>query len=249
MRALSISNPSGCGPIYYKEGMNQTVSVEENVKGNVRFLKNDGKVEAALPIDWAVPAPTSDAITHLTLGCLPFYFIDKKQNAKVLIIGFGSGITAGVVSCLPEVYSLRIAELEPAVYEASRLFNSSNLDPFQFSGQEKGKLCALTVDGRCDLRIHRSLYDVIISQPSEPWVSGASDLFTREFWQLARRRLTKGGVICQWVQLYSIDRNSLQTILATFLQSFKDAYLLHPTGAGEVLLIGRNSIQWRKPIL
>jgi spermidine synthase len=96
----------------------------------------------------------------------------------------------------------------------------------------------LITDGRSFLRVHQATYDLIISQPSEPWVSGSSDLFTKEFWQLASSRLNSGGVMCQWVQLYSIDQQTLSELIATFTHCFPDSYLVHPANAGEVLLIG-----------
>jgi spermidine synthase len=238
LTALRKGNGGRIEPLFYKEGANSTVTVEQNTANNVRFLKNNGKVEAALPLDWRKPAPTSDASTQLILGALPFYFLDKKSDVQSLIIGYGSGITSGAVDCRPECGSVKIAELEPAVYKASRWFIASNLDPFRSARKGVQRVWGLVTDGRAFLRIHQATYDLIISQPSEPWVSGASDLFTREFWQLAASRLNAGGVMCQWVQLYSIDQQTLSELIATFTKCFPESYLVHPAGAGEILLIG-----------
>jgi predicted membrane-bound spermidine synthase len=235
---LRHANDGRGEPLFYKEGANTTVTVEQNAANNVRFLKTNGKVEAALPIDWEKPAPTSDAATQLILGGLPFYFLDKKSDVQSLIIGYGSGITTGAVDCRPETGSIKIAELEPAVYKASRFFIASNLDPFRSARKGLQKVSGLVADGRTFLRVHQAKYDLIISQPSEPWVAGSSDLFTREFWQLAASRLNGGGVMCQWLQLYSIDQKTLGSLLATFAQSFPDCYLAHPAGGGEIILIG-----------
>ena len=228
------------GALFYKEGMNQTVSVEENPGANVRFLKNDGKTEAALPVDWSRPAVTSDAPTHLMLGTVPFYFCENKSPLKTLVIGFGAGTTSGAASCMPGVGNLQVAELEPAVYQAAKLFEPSNLGPLTVPGSPS-HVDRLVADGRNFLRTHENVYDVIISQPCEPWISGASDLYTKEFWQLAAKRLQPGGVMCQWLQLYSIDQSTLKSLLATFHDSFSEAYIVHSTGAGEVLLIGRRT--------
>jgi predicted membrane-bound spermidine synthase len=236
--ALREGNGGKAEPLFYKEGANSTVTVEQNASNNVRFLKTNGKIEAALPIDWRKPAPTSDASTQLILAGLPFYFLDKRKDVQSLIIGYGSGITSGAVDCRPESGTLKIAELEPAVYKASRWFITSNLDPFRSARKGAQKVWGLITDGRAFLRVHQATYDLIISQPSEPWVSGASDLFTKEFWHLASDRLNSRGVMCQWVQLYSIDQQTLSELIATFHHCFPDSYLVHPANAGEVLLIG-----------
>jgi spermidine synthase len=236
--ALRQGNGGRADPLFYKEGANSTVTVEQNTNNNVRFLKTNGRVEAAIPIDWRKPAPTSDASTQLILAGLPFYFLGKDSNVHSLIIGYGSGITAGAVDCRPESGTLKIAELEPAVYKASRWFIASNLDPFRSARKGAQRVWGLITDGRAFLRVHQATYDLIISQPSEPWVAGASDLFTKEFWQLASSRLNDGGVMCQWVQLYSIDHKTLRELIATFHHCYPCSYLIHPSNAGEVILIG-----------
>jgi spermidine synthase len=225
------------GLLFYKEGTNETVSVEENVRANIRFLKNDGKSDAALPIDWRRAAPTTDAGTHLALGLLPFLFCSSQSDLKALVIGFGSGITSGAIACNPALSRLTMAELEPAVYKASRAFEPANL-PVAREQIDSGKVKLMFTDGRNLLRRSSELYDAIISQPSEPWISGASDLFTFEFWQLAKSRLKPGGAVCQWIQLYSIDQPTLKTVLGTFQRCFQHTTLVHFTGAGEVLLVG-----------
>lgn len=228
------------GLLFYKEGANETISVEENTKANIRFLKNDGKSGAALPIDWQKAAPTSDAGTHLALGLLPFAFDHAKTDLNTLVIGFGSGITSGAILCNSSVAKLSVAELEPAVYEASKKFEPSNL-PIPADALSSGRVRLMSTDGRNLLRRSNEHFDVIVSQPSEPWISGASDLFTYEFWQLAKSRLKEGGVVCQWIQIYSIDEPALKTVLGTFNRCFNHSLLVHFAGAGEVLLIGTDA--------
>ncbi|HEY9755376.1 MAG TPA: hypothetical protein V6C97_09450 [Oculatellaceae cyanobacterium] len=228
------------GLLFYKEGANETVSVEENTDANVRFLKNDGKSGAALPIDWQKAAPTSDAGTHLALGLLPFAFGRAKTGLNALVIGFGSGITSGAILCNPAVTKLTVAELEPAVYQASKKFEPSNL-PITAEALSSGRVRLMSTDGRNLLKRSDEQFDVIVSQPSEPWISGASDLFTYEFWQLAKARLKDGGVVCQWIQIYSIDQPALKTVLGTFNKCFNHSLLVHFAGAGEVLLIGSDA--------
>ena len=82
-----------------------------------------------------------------------------------------------------------------------------------------------------------SSYDVIVSEPSNPWMAGIASLFTKEFFEAARGRLAPGGVLCQWAHTYDISTSDLQSIVATFTSVFPEA-LLFLVGDGDVLLIG-----------
>jgi spermidine synthase len=224
-------------PLFYDEGINSTVTVETNARHNVIFLKNNGKVEAALPIDWRKPAPTSDARTQVLLGALPVLNC-SANGMEALVIGLGSGITAGTMLKSDRIAHLRICELEPAVLTASHLFDAVNLQPLRKNWIENKRVDLLCVDGRVLLTRSPQWYDIIVSQPSEPWISGSSDLFTREFWQLAKGRLNPYGVFCQWLQLYCIDRETLSQLIATFSSVFPTTYIFQPAGSGEILLVG-----------
>ena len=127
-------------------------------------------------------------------------------------MGWGTGMTARAMLDAG-IGRLVAAELEPAVLEAARLFDPSAL-----------------VDPRVELRLGDARthlghvpprsFDVIVSQPSNPWVTGAAWLFSREFFGLMHSRLRDGGRALVWVQLYEIDRATVQSLVATFLESF-----------------------------
>ena len=224
-------------PLFYREGMNSTVTVEKNAPHNIIFLKNNGKVEAALPLDWSKPAPTSDARTQVLLGTLPL-LNNNISGIDVLVIGLGSGITAGAMLQSDRINKLTICELEPAVFSASRFFDAVNWQPLRDEYLREQKVLPISGDGRALLTRSPQCYDIIVSQPSEPWISGASDLFTGEFWNLARGRLKPFGVFCQWLQLYCIDQETLSELLATFADAFPATYVFQPAGGGEILLLG-----------
>jgi spermidine synthase len=228
---------SSSPPLFYREGLSSTVTVETNVGHNVIFLKNNGKVEAALPINWQKPAPTSDARTQVLLGALPVLNC-SVAGMDALVIGLGSGITAGTMLQSERIAHLRVCELEPAVLTASHLFDTVNLQPLRNEWLQNKRVEPLSLDGRVSLTRSPQCYDMIVSQPSEPWISGSSDLFTWEFWKLARGRLKPFGVFCQWLQLYCIDRQTLTQLLATFVDVFPATYVFQPAGSGEILLIG-----------
>ncbi len=125
-------------------------------------------------------------------------------------------------------------ELIPSMAEAARYFDEFNhrcmLDP-------RHKL--LINDGRNHLLLTPERYDVIVSEPSNPWIAGVGALFTREFFELTKARLKPGGVVCQWVQTYQYRAEDLKTVLATFADAYPYLHLWQ--GApGDLILVGSN---------
>jgi spermidine synthase len=110
----------------------------------------------------------------------------------------------------------------------------------------------MTYDARNYLLVTADKYDVIISEPSNPWMAGVSNLFTREFFRLGSQRLKPGGIFCQWLQLYKISPDNLRSILGTFHQVFPhllvfqvENYDLLILGSFEPLYIDPASLQER----
>lgn len=221
---------------FYREGLNSTVTVETN-KSNIVFLKSDGRMQAAMPEDPALLAPGTDLPTHASLGYLPV-LLHKGQCQNALVIGFGSGTTCGAMADFPEIKHIDVCELEPAVIDADRFFEPTNGRPLRSEWISDGRTACIVNDGRYVLMSDPKQYDAIVSQPADPWVNGSSELFSREFWQLARARLAKNGVFCQWVQLYSLSPEYFGIICRTFRDIFPSAILVHQAGAGECVLMG-----------
>jgi predicted membrane-bound spermidine synthase len=220
--------------IFYREGLNSTVTVSRSKANNIVYLRNDGKVEAAVPIDSKEPAPGADVKTQLSLGFVPM-LLHKTDAVDALLIGYGSGTTASAMAAFPSLTQLTVCELEAAVLAANSFFRDANGDVLS-----KKTVNVITSDARYELMSSKKQYDVLVSQPADPWLPGSSGLFTREFWQTARQRLKPDGVICQWVQLYSIAPEHLLILCKTFQAVFPECYMVHPPGAGEVLLVGVN---------
>ena len=123
-------------------------------------------------------------------------------------------MTAGAVTQYP-IASLEVVELEPAIYEASHFFDSVNQRPL-----ENPKVRALVGDGRNFLSQRSDQFDVIISQPSNPWITGVSNLFTREYFQDVKARLRDDGIFCQWAQLYEMAPWNIKAIYRTLAEEF-----------------------------
>ncbi len=246
------ANNKGQELLYYQEGSNSTVTVSQMQKSNIIFLKTDGKMEAALPLDNSLPAPTSDKLTHVLLGSLPLILSEIKPD-NVLLIGYGSGVTGSSILDCPEVRHLNIAEPEQSILRASRFFRNSvnNYDQLAKAINDGPGRADITL---CDARNFLSMltrnYQVIIAQAGEPWLEGVADLYTFEFWQLARKRLSLEGIFCQWIPLYGIDQQSFARICLTFQAVFPNALLFHGKNAGEVLLIGfNNKLNQKSPLI
>src|SRR5262249_6514236 len=141
--------------------------------GKHRALKNNGKVDAS---------NGDDMPTQIMVGLMPFFFTHAPEPT-VLVVGYGSGVTAGATT-QTAARTIDVVELEPAVVEAARLFADVNHEP-----DRNPRVRLHTGDGRNFLAQSRDRYDVIISEPSNPWITGVSNLFTREYFALARKRL------------------------------------------------------------
>jgi spermidine synthase len=221
---------------FYREGLNSTVTVAQDERRNVTYLKTDGKVEAAVPTDPVQPSRGSDVRTHQLLGQLPSQMV-SGTDIKALVIGYGSGTTSSALLADKRISELTIAELESAVYSANKYFAPSTGDPLSQTGRVK----PIVNDGRFVLRSSPQAYNIIVCQPSDPWVAGASELFTHNFWSLAKSRLKDNGVFAQWLPLYSLRSPEFVLLLKTFSDVFPNCAIVVPSRAGDCILLGVNS--------
>jgi spermidine synthase len=170
--------------------------------------------------------------TQKMLAHLPLLL--AKEPKSVAIIGFGSGVTAGSALQYP-IEKLDVVEIAREVIEASRFFEHVNRNPLR---DPRTRL--IVDDGRNHLRYTDRRYDVIISEPSNPWISGMASLFTKEFFAESAARLADGGVHCQWFHGYNMSPEDLRTVIATFRTAFPHALLWTLTGY-DLLLVGSKS--------
>jgi spermidine synthase len=204
--------------LFYRDGLNATVSVHQN--GEDLTLKVGGKPDASTGVDMG---------TQVLSAHLPLLLHGRAE--RVLVIGLGSGVTLGRVG-RHGVATIHGAEIEGAVVEAARYFRGQN-DRIH----EDPRARIFVADGRNFLLAAPAPYDVIISEPSNPWMAGVGYLFTQEFYELAKRRLAPGGLMCQWLQLYTIFPTDVKLILRTFHEAFPHVSVWSPI-PGDLLLIG-----------
>jgi spermidine synthase len=167
---------------------------------------------------------TQKALAHLPL-------LMHERPSQVALIGLGSGVTLASALVHP-VTGVDVIELSPEVVEASHSFIHEN------GGALSDPRTRLIVgDGRTHLLLSDRRYDVIVSEPSNPWMAGVATLFTREFFLAARDRLTPGGLLCQWTHTYNMSEADLRSIVATFASVFPHG-TMWKVGDGDLLLIG-----------
>lgn len=209
--------------VYHRDGIATTVTVEQQGEDGGVSLKVNGKVDAS---------DVGDMPTQILSGLLPYLLHEGPDD--VLVIGYGSGVTPGAVLQAP-VKSLKVAEIEEAIYEAANThFSHVNHKPYD------DKRCELKVDdGRNFLLTRSDTYDIIISEPSNPWMSGAASLFTQDFFTIAKSRLNKGGVFLQWLQLYELAPENIHAIIRTFRSVFPEVLVFTPDPASnDTFLVG-----------
>lgn len=155
-------------------------------------------------------------------------FAHKAES--VAVVGYGAGITTGNILLYPGVKRINVFELEPGVIGASKYFEHVNRKPL-----EDRRTHLFTVDGRSHITYENFNYDVITSDPIHPVVAGAANLYTQDFYQIARTRLKPGGIFCQWIPLVAISPDSYNVILNTLHSVFPHMALFSFFGESVVL--------------
>jgi spermidine synthase len=213
--------------IYMGEGWNATVAVTR-LPGGILNYHNAGKVQASSePQDMRLQR----MLGHMTT-------LVPTQATKVLVIGCGAGVTAGAVSIDPAVEHQTIAEIEPLVPKVvAKYFGEYN-----FHVVDNPKVHIRIDDARHFLNTTKEKFDAITSDPLDPWVKGAAMLYTREFFELVKRRLNPGGAVTLFVQLYESNTEAVKSEIATFMEAFPNGVVWGNTnnGAGyDLVLLGQ----------
>jgi spermidine synthase len=170
-----------------------------------------------------------DAGTQVMLGVLGA--ILNPQARRALVIGLGTGSTAGWLGAIPDMDRVDVVELEPLVVEVARACEAVNRDVLR-----NPKVHLTIGDARETLLTGHDRYDLIASEPSNPYRAGVASLFTREYYGAVSDRLTDGGLFLQWVQSYEIDARTLGTVYATIASVFPHVEAWEAGGADLVLV-------------
>ena len=216
----------GDKPLYHREGATATVMVMQSPRGGT-YLRINGRTNAS-------DGP-NDMSTQVLVAQIPLLL--APHGGDVFIIGVGSGVTMGAALQSP-VRRVTTVEMESAVVDASRFFLHVNHDPLN-----DPRLVLHRDDARHILLASRDDYDVIISEPSHPWVAGVANLFTRDFFETAAKRLREDGLFAQWLQTYQISYDSFRVLLATFQSVYPEVLIFRSRGTDCILVGSRRPLK------
>jgi spermidine synthase len=201
--------------LFFKDGPDATITVaRRDVAGGedravpAMALLNNGRGEADSLLDYS---------TMTLPAALPYLFAPDRSDLDVVLVGLGSGTTAGLLASGRDVRHLTVAEISTTLIEAVPLFDALN---HGLLSNPKAQI--LSTDGFKYFAKARRPVDIVVSVPSVPWVQGVENLFTPEYYQLIRQTLANDGVFMQWFPLYTVDATLFRSILRNLLQVFPE---------------------------
>jgi spermidine synthase len=212
--------------LFYEEGPSSIITVAEaRDDGNI-WLATNGKVDAS---------SIGDMPTQVLLAHIPAMY--RRDTDRALVVGLGSGVTAGSLLLDREFGELDIVEIEPAIVRASHFFDEINNRPL-----DDARTHLHLNDARSHLlRTPDAYYDLVISEPSNPWISGVSNLFTREFFELGKSKLAPGGIWAQWLHLYGMQSEDLKSLLGAFGSTY-EAVSVFRVGDTSLVILGSDAL-------
>lgn len=167
---------------------------------------------------------------------LPYLHSQEKENLSTAFVGLGTGLSAGAFTPLPDVKSIDVLEISPFVIRAISQVNPK----LNFNVIYHDKTNMIKTDAFKYFTKANKKYDIVISEPSNPWVMGVENLFTVEFYELVAKNLNHGGVFGQWLHTYSIDNSILEIVIKSIHQVFPYA-MLYRVGHGDILVVASPS--------
>lgn len=205
------------GIVWERDGVESSVAID--ITQETAFLVN-GKADGSA---------RADAPTQIMSGLVGAMLHPDPRRA--LVIGLGTGSTAGWLAAVPSMERVDVVELEPAVVEVAE-----RLAPINHDALKNPKVRLTIGDGRELLLTTPETYDVIFSEPSNPYRAGIASLFSRELYEAARGRLRPGGIFLQWLQAYEVDAEVVATVIATLGSVFPQVETWE-INSGDLLLV------------
>jgi spermidine synthase len=231
-----VGDFTGYGFPFYKDGRTATVSVRESPEGFVTIATN-GKPDASMDRHWMDTALvgddlrqlTRDEATQLLLPIIAMAHAPKGEN--VAVIGFGSGMSSHVLLGSPAVKQAVTIEIEPEMINGAKTFLPANRRAY-----DDPRSVLVIDDAKSYFASSGRKFDLILSEPSNPWVSGVSGLFTREFYQRVKSQLAPRGVFGQWLHLYEINDALVMSVFSAIDEVFP-AYEIFFTSNADVIVV------------
>ncbi len=216
--------------LYYKEGKTASISVVQIE--NSLSIRTNGKSDSAISINPLEP-PEIDEYTLFLLAYLPMLHNPRASTAAN--IGLGTGITSHILLSNKNIKYVDTIEIEKAVVNAASYFYPYNR---LLIFDKRSKI--IIDDARNFFIRNKKKYDIIVSEPSNPWISGVASLFTKEFYKIIHNSLSEEGIFVQWLQLYEIDTPLLASVFKAIGTIFAD-YLVYASNDNELLILAKKS--------
>ncbi len=219
----------GSVPVELVEGLHATAAVTASPEGTREMWVSGKVVASSLTIDMRLQR----MLGHLAV------LAHGGQPESVLIVGLGTGTTAGCFVDYPSIRRIVICEIEPAVVDLARAhFAAENRRVL-----DDPRTLVIADDARHFLATTNETFDIITSDPIHPWVRGAAALYTTEYYALVRKHLAPGGVVTHWLPFYEASHDAAQSMLATFFDAFPQGTLWHAGELGQ----GNDAVMAARP--
>ncbi len=230
-RLGSLISPEHTEIVFHKDGKTSSVDFIQGSNG-LQVLSSNGKPEASM-FDGTSNQSTLDESTMIMAAVVPLAI--HPQAKTVANIGFGSGLTTHTLLAAHWLKRVDTIEIEPAIIEAASRFG----DKVERAYNDPRSVIHID-DAKTYFAAHGERYDIIISEPSNPWVSGVASLFSDEFYRLVTRYLNTEGVFVQWFQLYEIDLALVSTIVKALSRHFADFEIYIPDDTNMLIVASQN---------
>jgi hypothetical protein len=235
-RSGQLADPGSTHIMFYRDGRTASISVERYDVAQTQTISTNGKGDASMSLQWLRPEAErprtvfeEDESTQVMIALLGLAHAPAAKT--VAVIGQGSGQTSHVLLGSSRLRELVTIEIEPAVIEGSRWFLPANRRVFE---DPRSRL--VVDDAKSYFAASQRRFDLIVSEPSHPWVSGVSGLFSEEFYRRVKHNLAPGGVFCQWLHLYEINDDLVLSVLAAFQKNFRH-YELFMVDEADMLIV------------
>jgi len=217
--------------LFVKEGKTGVISLVTYDGQHVR-VQNNGLNESGFDRKDLDKPP----MVEYLLGLMPYFLHEDPKSA--FVVGYGGGFTTKALTITWQLENIKVVELEPVIVDAGRYIYGGEIpmlnDP---------RLTLQYNDARNTLLLEDKTYDLIAAQPSHPWLSRASTVFTKEFFEIVKSRLNEGGIYGQWLSMFNMDSTTMRSIMQSFYQVFPEGFTMADTGTGDFLMFGS-----RKPL-
>ncbi len=229
-RHASATVDPGIDVFHWQDGKTASIGLARDARGHVEITTN-GKTDASLNMS-GKGSPSPDEVTMVLAGVIPM--LHNPETRVIANVGFGSGLTTHALLAFPQVERVDTIEIEPAMVAGARIgFEARVTRAFN----DRRSLVYFD-DARSHFSSHGNRYDLIVSEPSNPYVSGIASLFSREYYQHLTRYLSPDGLFVQWLQIYETSLPVVASVIGALDSVFSD-YAVYATDDVNMLIVAR----------